>query len=135
MFDRKTRPRERRKRERRAFPHYMQFLNDQTGELVGDLADISLGGFRLESAKPIPVDEEFPFRINLPPGVSQNPSMVFTARSRWSLQHHADPRLYEAGFQIMRMEPADSHAYQLMFDRYGSTGTSKAPQSDYLWGK
>jgi hypothetical protein len=89
----------------------MQFLNDQTGELIGDLADISPEGFRLESTKPIPVNAEVSFRVDLPPEISKKPWMVFTARSRWSLPHPVDKSLYEAGFEIMKMDPGDSQSW------------------------
>ena len=111
----------------------MQFMNDQTGELVGDLADISPNGFRLESSKPIPFNAEFPFRIDLPREISEKPWILFTARSRWSLPHPVDRRLYEAGFEIMRMDPGDSRAFRLIFDRYGSIGGSTDSGTDYLW--
>jgi hypothetical protein len=111
----------------------MRFMNDRTGELVGDLADVSPDGFRLEGSKPIQVNAEFPFRIDLPPEISQKPCIVFTARSRWSLPHRFDGRLYEAGFEIMKMDPSDSHVFELIFDRYGSTSTGRDSGTDYLW--
>jgi hypothetical protein len=111
----------------------MRFMNDRTGELVGDLADISPDGFRLEGSKRIPINTDFPFRIELPPDISQRLSIVFTARSRWSLPHPFDTRLYDAGFEIIRMDPSDTHAFQLIFDRYGSTSTGRDLSTDYLW--
>jgi len=36
---------ERRKRDRRDFSYYMRVMNENTGELVGHLADISISGF------------------------------------------------------------------------------------------
>jgi hypothetical protein len=111
----------------------MQFLNDRTGELVGDLADISLSGFRLEGTTRIPVNTEVQFRVDLPPEVSYKPCIVFTARSRWSQPHPIDGRLYEAGFEIMRMDAGDNRAFALIFDRYGSSTGGKSSGTDYLW--
>ena len=110
-------------------------MNDRTGELVGDLADISPGGFRLEGSKPIPVNAEFPFRVDVPPEISQKLCLVFTARSRWSQPHPFDGRLYEAGFRITNMDPTDSRTFALIFHRYGATSTPKDTGTDYLWGR
>jgi hypothetical protein len=111
----------------------MQFLNDRTGELVGDLADISPEGFRLEGSRPVPLNREFAFRIDLPPGVSQRSSMVFTARSRWCQPNPIDSRLYDSGFEIVAIDPRDSHAFQLICERYGSKSAGRDTDTDYLW--
>jgi hypothetical protein len=110
-------------------------MNNRTGELVGDLADISRDGFMLESLKPIPLNAEFSFRIDLPPEISKKPFIVFTARSRWSLPDPIDGRLYDTGFEIIKMDIGDTHAFELIFDQYGSSGTSRGLGTDYLWKK
>ena len=116
---------ERRKRERRSCSLYMQFTNNRTGELVGDLADLSRDGFMLETLKPIPPNAEFSFRIDLPPEISRKPFIVFTARSRWSRPDRIDTRLYDAGFEIMKMDPSDTQVFELIFNQYGSSGTRR----------
>jgi hypothetical protein len=110
-------------------------MKHRTGELVGDLADISHEGFRLESLKPIPLNTEFRFRIDLPPEISQKPFIVFTARSLWSVPDPLDRRLYDTGFEIMQIDPSDNEALELIIDRYGSSSTGKDFGADYLWKK
>ena len=56
---------ERRNKDRRDFSYYMRVMNENTGELIGHMADISLCGFRLESQKPISKNTEYPLRIEL----------------------------------------------------------------------
>jgi hypothetical protein len=111
----------------------MQFMNDHTGELLGDLADISPDGFRLEGSKPLQVNAEFPFRVDLPPGTSQKPCIVFTARSRWCRQNSIDRRLHESGFEIVSIDPGDSRVLGVIFDGCRPTGTVKDSGLDYLW--
>ncbi len=129
-----ARHKERRRAERRGFPHYLPFKNEQTGELVGHLADISLRGFRLESLRPIQNETELPLRIEVPPDIAPIPHMVFTARSRWSLPDRIDPTTYNVGFEIVDMRPEDGRLFGLIFDRYGSSGAASAAKGDYLWG-
>jgi PilZ domain len=128
-----TPPGNRRKRERQACSLYIQFMDNRTGELVGDLADISREGFMLESVKPIPLNADFSFGITLPPEISRKPFIVFTARSRWSLPDRIDTRLYNTGFQILKMDPGDTQAIELLIERYGSGRAGKGSGNDYLW--
>jgi hypothetical protein len=95
-------------------------MNNRTGELVGDLADISRDGFMLESLKPIPLNAEFSFGIELPPDISRKPYIVFTARSRWSKPDPIDTRMYDTGFEVLKMDPSDKNAFELIIERYGS---------------
>ena len=125
---------ERRKAERRAFPHYMRLMNEMTGELVGHLVDISRSGFRLESLRPIRSDTDLPIRIEVPPDVAPQPFMVFKARSRWILPDRIDPTLYDVGFQIVEMRPEDGRVFGRIYDKYGSQGPIPDSTGDYLWG-
>ena len=120
-----TSHRDRRKLSRRPTSLYIQFINNRTGELVGDLADISHDGFMLESFKPIPLNAEFTFRIDLPPEISRKQSIVFIAQSRWSQPDRLDSRLYDVGFEILKTDPGDDQVFQQLYDQYGSSGTGR----------
>jgi hypothetical protein len=133
MLWKKESKQERRRQERRAFPHYMQFKNDSTGELVGDLADISPSGFRLEGTRPPRANAEFRFRVDLPPEIRGRASIVFTARSRWIQPHPIDPRLYVSGYQIQHMELGDSRSFQQIYAQCGMSKPMKDEAHDYVW--
>ncbi|HET6847193.1 MAG TPA: PilZ domain-containing protein [Anaerolineales bacterium] len=133
MFRKLAPKRERRRQKRRAFPSYMQFKNEHTGELVGDLADISHNGFRLEGMKPVPLDAELQFHVDMPPDVPGRGSIVITARSRWMAPHPVDPRMYVSGYEIEHIDPGDIHSFTYIFDRYGRTGPLKPTTNDYAW--
>jgi hypothetical protein len=129
-----ARPRERRKQERLHVAEYLQFVNDETGQLVGALADISPGGFRLESGREIPVGSEYPFRIHVPPEVPTKPFVTFTARNRWTRRHPIDRSIYESGFEIVTMEAEDRGAFAVIEGRFGTNGGPRPAAPDYLWG-
>jgi len=124
---------ERRGRERRTFSHYMRLMHENTGELVGHLVNISPSGFRLESLKSIPVNQDYPLRIELPRDVSDKPYMVFIARSKWCRPDRIDPTLFDAGFEIVEMMPGDSDIFRMIFERYGSLDSIHEDSADYLW--
>ncbi len=111
----------------------MRLMHENTGELIGHLVNISQEGFRLESVRPIPVNQDFPIRIELPRDITDKPYMVFVARSRWCRPDRIDPTLYDAGFEIMEMIPSDVEIFRLIFERYGSNDTLHSDRADYLW--
>ncbi len=122
---------ERRKLDRRHFSYYMRVMNDTNGELVGHLADISTGGFKLEVQKPIPLNLDFKLRIDLTGEVSDKSYIVFIARTKWCQPDHIDPTSYNVGFQLISITPGDLDIFSRMFDKYGSK--KKDASNDYLW--
>lgn len=122
---------ERRKLDRRHFSYYMRVMNDTNGELVGHLADISTGGFKLESQKPIPLNLDFKLRIDLTGEVSDKSYIVFIARTKWCQPDHIDPTSYNVGFQLISITPSDLEIFSRMFEKYGSK--NKNSNTDYLW--
>jgi hypothetical protein len=124
---------EQRQLVRRKFSYYMLVIDDTTGELVGHWTDISPGGFRLESLKPIPKDKDFRFRIDLTSEIANKSYMVFSARSRWCQKDAFDPNLYIVGFQVAKLPPDDFRIFKSMFEKYGSEEKNANSSTDYLW--
>ncbi len=124
---------ERRKLDRRRFSYYMRVLNETTGELVGHLADISTGGFKLDTQTTVPPGVDYLLRIDLTGEVANKAHMVFKARSKWCRQDSIDTRLYNVGFQIVDMAPGDMDIFIRMFERYGTGLANEKDDLDYLW--
>lgn len=110
---------------RREFSYYQKVVDDETLQMVGHLADISSGGFKLDSQKPLPVNKDFRFRLNLSSEVADKPSMVFVARSRWCKVDPLDPYIYNVGFQLIHITPGDLEIFNRMMEKYGREQTSK----------
>jgi len=123
---------ERRRLDRRTFSYYMRLMNEKTGELIGHLADISTGGFKMESQKPIPSNVDFRFRIDLTSDVANVPYLVFNARSKWCQRDHIDTSSFNVGFELIDMNKADVEIFTQMFEKYGSK-SNKGSEQDYLW--
>jgi hypothetical protein len=98
----------------------MQLFDHDTQELVGHLADISSGGFKLDSQNPIPTNKDFLFRMHLPSEVANKPFMVFMARSKWCKVDPFDPFCYNVGFQLINISPGDIEIFKRMIETYGT---------------
>ena len=116
---------ERRKIDRNDFSYYMRLIDSETRELVGHLADISSGGFKLDSQNPIPDNKDFRLRMDLTSEVANKPSMEFVARSKWCKTDPLDPFLYNVGFQLINMSPGDIEIFNRMMEKYGTKSSDK----------
>ena len=105
--------------ERKEFCYYMQLFDDETQALVGHLADINTGGFKLDSQHSIPPDKNIRFRMNLTSEVADKPRMYFVARSRWCKVDPLDPFAYNVGFQLINISPEDDEIFNRMIEKYG----------------
>ncbi len=119
-----ARRRDSRRQERRACSLYLRLVNHRTREIVGDIADVSYDGFKLESSKPIAPNMLFTFRMDMPPEISDKPYILFNARSRWCRTDPLDGRLYDIGFEIVAMDAADGRLFDRVFERYGKKNAS-----------
>jgi len=105
--------------ERREFYYYTQLIDNDTLEIVGHLADISSGGFKLDSQNPIPVNKDFRFLMNLTSEVADKSFMEFIARSKWCRVDPFDPYVYNVGYQLIHISPGDLEIFHRMMEKYG----------------
>ncbi len=124
-----------RKLPRRNFSYYMRVLDKNTGELIGQISDISTGGFKLESSSPVAVGLTMELCIDQMSQLSERSFIVFSARTRWCERDPYDPTIYNVGFQLLDMTPADYDIFVKMFNAYGEQKQSHhKTNSDYIWG-
>ena len=110
---------ERRQVSRRRFSYYMRVIEEATGKLIGHLSDISTGGFKLDSVKPVPLNVVSRLRIDQTGEISNKSYIAFAACAKWSRVDAFDPNVYNVGFQIIDMTPADYDIFVKMFSTYG----------------
>ena len=110
---------ERRNLDRKVFSYYMQLIDYDRHELVGHLADISPGGFKLDSLSPIPPNKDFRFRLDLTSDIASKSSMIFVARSKWCRVDPLDPFCYNVGFELINISPGDAEIFNRMIEKYG----------------
>ncbi|MBV6392309.1 MAG: hypothetical protein KPEEDBHJ_01531 [Anaerolineales bacterium] len=124
-----------RKLPRKNFSYYMRVLDKNSGELLGQISDISTGGFKMESGKPIAVGLNMDLCIDQVNQISGRSFIVFSARTRWCERDPYDPTIYNVGFQLLDMTPADYDIFVKMFNSYGEQKAAHhKTNSNYIWG-
>ena len=97
---------------------YMRVLNDDTGEILGHMVEVSPTGLRLETVGPLQVDTDFYLRIELTPDLGPMPFIIFVARTKWCKMDALQPNLFQSGFEIVEIVPEDREAFMRIIQKY-----------------
>jgi hypothetical protein len=111
---------ERRTAPRKNFSFYMRILNDDTGEILGHMVEISNTGLRLETTESLPLEKDYYLRLELTPDLGDVPYIVFIARTKWCKIDELQPNLYHAGFALVEALPEDRQVLQRIMDKYAA---------------
>jgi hypothetical protein len=111
---------ERRTIPRRKFAYYMKVYDEQTGQVLGYLSDISTTGFRLDCNSPLSLEKAYTLNLELTSDLASKSYMIFKAQTRWCKVDPTDPTTYQVGFELKSIAPSDNMIYQRMVQLYGS---------------
>ena len=125
---------ERRKLSRKNFTYYMRVMDETSGKLIGQLVDISTGGFKVESLNEIPTNTPMKLRIDQTGEISERSYIVFMGMAKWCQRDTYDLSVYNVGIQITGMSPSDYNIFLEMFKKYGMEKKAhERNDSDYFW--
>ncbi len=85
---------------RRHLIYYLRVFNHKTGELLGNLVDISTKGIMVVSDNAIPPNTRYHLRMVLPDTVEGGKEVDFAAESRWC-RNDANRDFYDTGFELL----------------------------------
>ena len=109
---------EKRTTPRKKFNMYMRVLDDDTGEILGHMVEVSAIGLRLETVGPLPVSKDYYLRIELTPDLGDTAFTIFVARSKWCKIDAIQPNLYQVGFEIIEIMPEDKQIFLRIIQKY-----------------
>lgn len=95
-----------RKYTRKRTSDYFLVRHLQTHQIIGRIANLSVGGLMLIATKSLTVHRDYKLQLEFPRIIAEKSSITFTAESRWSKYNgHAD--WWEIGFEIREIDPLD----------------------------
>lgn len=94
---------ETRSLKRRHLIYYLEVYDDDTGNLLGHLVDITTEGLKLVSKERIEKNRVFKMRMTLPEGYFEEKELHFQAKSLWS-SNDVNPDFYDTGFTVPDVE-------------------------------
>jgi len=89
--------------KRRHLIYYLEVYDQDTGELLGHLVDLTTRGIKLVSKKPITADRVYHMRMMLPEGYFKEKIIQFEGRSIWG-GNDVNPDFYDAGFEVPNLD-------------------------------
>jgi hypothetical protein len=107
-----------RRHERKSAAFHAEIRRRDSGEILGNLADISDGGLMLTTEQPLTVDAIIELEIELPRDSVEGTSVVVPARVRWCEPDLA-PGVYAAGLEFIGDGLPSRGVYQQLRRRLG----------------
>lgn len=87
-------------------PNFFAVYNNDTGELLGHLADLSASGMKLINTAAITTNQSFRIRIDLPREVNGREEINVTARTVWC-NPHPHGGLFDIGLHFEEVSRTD----------------------------
>ena len=107
-----------RKLKRRHLVYYLEVLDRNTGQFLGNLADITTEGLMLLTKERIERDTAFGLRIILPAGLLGKPHLDLNVESLWC-ERDINPDLFANGFRFVDISEEMLDDIEHLVDHYG----------------
>jgi hypothetical protein len=95
-----------RTEKRRHLVYYLKVYNNATGELLGNLVDLTRHGIMLLSRDGVPAGWEGEVRIALPSPIAELTEIRMRVQARWN-RKDVNPEYFLTGFQVAAL-PAEA---------------------------
>ena len=81
---------------------FFRILNQETGEQLGNLVDLTVDGLRMMGSTPVNPDAIYFLKLVLPTEIEGVTEITLSAISRWCNQD-TNPEFYNAGFEFRKV--------------------------------
>ena len=107
-----------RKNKRAHLFDYLEILDQETGSVIGHLADLSPQGIMLISREPFDVKAEISFSLKLPESFSEHKMINFKGRVLWC-KKDVNPEYYMSGFKFCEIGDNEINTLNNLINSYG----------------
>jgi PilZ domain len=108
---------ERRKYQRKYLIFFGRVFDRESGQLLGQMADITPGGAMIISGRPIEIGKVYHLHLDLPEDTFKEGHIDFEARSIWC-QADIDPSLFNTGFELLDVTPKKAKIVEQIIQEY-----------------
>jgi hypothetical protein len=97
--------------------HYLRMFDRKTGNLIGNLVDLTAEGLQLISETPIEPGTILQIRMEFPEEVDDQQEMQLNAEAVWC-DHQLDPDLFSVGCHLIPVTPTQVTIIRDLIDNY-----------------
>jgi hypothetical protein len=108
---------EKRKFNRVHLIHYLRMFDRKTGELIGNLVDLTAEGLQLLSETRIEPGKILEIRMEFPEEVDGLQDILINAQAIWC-DHKLDPDLFSVGCRLLPVTPTQVTIIRDLIDNY-----------------
>jgi hypothetical protein len=108
---------EKRKFNRIHLIHYLRLFDRKTGDLIGNLVDLTSEGLQLISEKPIENGTLLEIRMEFPEPVDDQQELQLNAVAVWC-DHQMDPDLFSVGCKLIPVTPTNVTIIRDLIENY-----------------
>lgn len=110
---------ERRNLRRRHLRYYLHVHDRGTGEFVGRLADITVGGVMLVTEDELIIGNRYELRIDFRNVLVGKRHLLLSARCVWCEKDTINPAYFASGFELDDLSAEDSEVIKALIVEYG----------------
>jgi len=108
---------ENRKFSRVHLIHYLRMFDRKSGDLIGNLVDLTAEGLQLISETPIEPGRILEIRMEFPEEVEGQKELCLNAESVWC-DHQLDPDLFSVGCKLVPVTPSQVDMIRGLINNY-----------------
>lgn len=106
-----------RKFDRRHSVYYLRIYDTNSGELMGNLVDISEGGLMMVSDKPLKIGSTYHLTMHLPEQIKDQSTIEFSAKAKWC-KNEANPKFFDTGLELISKDGDFQMMLENLIDAY-----------------
>jgi hypothetical protein len=112
---------DRRRRQRRNTPHYLNVLENESGKVLGRLVNITACGLMIVTRNPLAPDRDFELRLLFPRAISGKEGLDVKARSIYCRPDN-NPDYYRIGFKFRQLSSDDATLIEDVLQKFHLVG-------------
>lgn len=110
-----------RKRPRKNTPHLVRAIDDETGNVLGRVVDITSEGMMTVTPSAVSPGQAFLVRLNLPVMVHNRSDVVVETEVVWCTRDK-NPDFYRAGFKFLNLRGEDGFLLEEVMHKFSLVG-------------
>lgn len=111
-------PSELRQLKRRHIIYYLEVFDQESGQLLGHLVDLTVKGMKLVSKEEIPQGKTFTLRMVMPEEYCPEREVRFEATSTWC-GRDVNPDFYAIGFATADLSDSNRRLFMILINQAG----------------
>ena len=89
--------------KRRHLIYYLEVYDEDSGDLIGHLVDLTTSGLKIVGKKPFKVGKSYRMKMILPEGYFKENVVHFEGLTKWC-GNDVNPDFYDAGIEVINLD-------------------------------